>query len=91
MAATPSTYLTIDGLLRKHASEDGDMPMFAYPKTGPDDYEIYTLETVDRFVDAACWWYAAQGVEEAVSFYFFHVENGGFTGSTIDGRHSKVK
>ncbi|KIW18118.1 hypothetical protein PV08_02406 [Exophiala spinifera] len=63
----PSTYWTIDGLLRSHASdsEDGDRPMFAYPASGASDYEVHTVKAVDRYVDAACWWYQKQGLEAA--------------------------
>ncbi|KAK5302893.1 hypothetical protein LTR99_005850 [Exophiala xenobiotica] len=61
----PSTYLTIDGLLRKHASEDGEIPMFGYPASGASDYEVHTVKTVDRYVDAACWWYQRQGLQPA--------------------------
>ncbi|KAK5462928.1 hypothetical protein LTS15_002640 [Exophiala xenobiotica] len=61
----PSTYLTIDGLLRKHASEDGEIPMFGYPASGPSDYEVHTVKAVDRYVDAACWWYQRQGLQPA--------------------------
>lgn len=62
----PSTYLTIDGLLRKHASEHGEIPMFGYPASGASDYEVHTVKTVDRYVDAACWWYQKQGLQPAV-------------------------
>lgn len=63
----PSTYLTIDGLIRSHASEEDDIPMIGYPEKGVSDYEIHTAKTVDRFVDAACWWYQENGLQSAVS------------------------
>ncbi|ETI26263.1 hypothetical protein G647_03040 [Cladophialophora carrionii CBS 160.54] len=61
----PSTYWTIDGLLRKHASEDGDIPMVGYPATGASDYEVHTVKAIDRYTDAACWWYQKQGLQPA--------------------------
>lgn len=63
----PSTYLTIDGLLRSNASEDDDIPMVGYPEKGVSDYEIHTAKTIDRYVDAACWWYQEHGLLPAVS------------------------
>ncbi|KAK5102775.1 hypothetical protein LTS08_003575 [Lithohypha guttulata] len=58
----PSTYWTVDGLLRKHAAEDEDIPMIGYPATGAADYEVYTAKIVNRYVDAACVWYQKQGL-----------------------------
>lgn len=63
----PSYYLTIDGILRSHASEDADIPLVGYPATGVDDYEVHTAKALDRYVDAACWWYQRQGLQQAVS------------------------
>lgn len=63
----PSTYWTVDGLLRKHAAEDEDIPMIGYPATGAADYEVYTAKIVNRYVDAACVWYQKQGLLPAVS------------------------
>jgi len=63
----PSVYLTIDGLIRSHAAEDADIPMIGYPAQGVSDYEIHTAKVVDRYVDAACWWYQKQGLQPAVS------------------------
>lgn len=68
----PSAYLTIDGLLRSHASEDDDIPMVGYPEKGVSDYEIHTAKTIDRYVDAACWWYQKQGLSPAVSCRLCH-------------------
>ena len=62
----PSTYWTIDGLLRKHASEENDIPMIGYPATGASDYEVHTVRTIERYTDAACWWYQKQGLQPAV-------------------------
>ncbi len=62
----PSTYWTVDGLLRKHASEDVDIPMVGYPATGASDYEVHTVKDIDRYIDAACWWYQEQGLQQAV-------------------------
>lgn len=64
---TPSYYLTIDGLLKSHASEDVEIPLVGYPASGIDDYEIHTAKALDRYVDAACWWYQRNGLEVAVS------------------------
>ncbi|KAK5098463.1 hypothetical protein LTR70_002675 [Exophiala xenobiotica] len=61
----PSVYLTIDGLIRSHAAEDADIPMIGYPAQGVSDYEIHTAKVVDRYVDAACWWYQKQGLQPA--------------------------
>jgi len=63
----PSVYLTIDGLIRSHAAEDADIPTIGYPAQGVSDYEIHTAKVVDRYVDAACWWYQKQGLQPAVS------------------------
>jgi len=65
----PSFYLTIDGLIRSHAAEDAEIPMIGYPAQGISDYEIHTAKAVDRYVDAACWWYQKQGLQPAVSAY----------------------
>jgi hypothetical protein len=62
----PSTYWTIDGLLRKHASEEDDIPMVGYPASGASDYEVHTVKLIDRYTDAACWWYQKQGLRPAV-------------------------
>lgn len=62
----PSHYMTIDNLIRKHAAEDQEIPMIGYPAKGVSDYEVHTAKTVDRYVDAACWWYQKQGIEPAV-------------------------
>lgn len=62
----PSFYSTIDGLIRSHAAEDSDIPMIGYPAHGVSDYEVHTAKTVDRYVDAACWWYQKQGLQPAV-------------------------
>ncbi len=62
----PSRYLTIDGLLRRHASDDGERPMFGYPVKTASDYEVHTVGTIDRYIDAACWWYLARGLQSAV-------------------------
>lgn len=64
---SPSTYQTIDGLLRQHSLKDGEKPMFGYPASGASDYEIFTVKTIDQYVDAACWWYKAQGLRPVVS------------------------
>lgn len=63
----PSVYMTIDGLIRSHGAEDDDIPMIGYPAQGVSDYEVHTAKTVDRYVDAACWWYQKQGLHSAVS------------------------
>ncbi|KAK6375692.1 putative NRPS-like protein biosynthetic cluster [Exophiala oligosperma] len=39
--------------------------MFAYPISGPADYQVHTVNEVDRYVDAACWWYKKRGLEAA--------------------------
>lgn len=65
----PSTYLTIDGLIRAHASEEDDLPMVGYPARGVSDYEVHTAKMVDRYVDAACWWYEQHGLQPAVSVH----------------------
>lgn len=62
----PSTYWTVDGLLRKHASEDSDIPMVGYPMSGASDFEVHTVKSIDRYIDAACWWYQEQGLQPAV-------------------------
>lgn len=64
----PSTYWTVDGLIRSHASEEEEIPMIGYPVTGAADYEVHTAKTVDRYVDAACWWYQKYGLQPAVSW-----------------------
>ena len=61
----PSTYWTIDRLIRQHAADDAEIPMIGYAATGAADYEIHTVKTVDRYVDAACWWYQKQGLQAA--------------------------
>ncbi|KAI1612711.1 hypothetical protein EDD37DRAFT_607373 [Exophiala viscosa] len=58
----PSRYQTIDHLLRQYASDGGETPMFGYPAKGASDYEIHTVRMIDQYVDAACWWYQAQGL-----------------------------
>lgn len=63
----PSTYWTVDGLIRKHADEDEEIPMVGYQVTGAADYEIHTVKTIDRYIDAACWWYWKQGLQAADS------------------------
>lgn len=63
----PSTYQTLDGLLRSHASEEDDIPLVGYPAQGVDDYEVHTAKMLDRYVDAACVWYQQQGLIPAVS------------------------
>lgn len=63
----PSSYLTIDNLIRKHATEENEIPMIGYPQKGVDDYEVHTAKNIDRYVDAACWWYQNQGLKPAVS------------------------
>lgn len=67
MGPPPSFYQTIDGLIRSHAAEDADIPMIGYPAQSVSDYEIHTAKNVDRYVDAACWWYQKQGLQPAVS------------------------
>ena len=62
----PSTYQTLEGLIRSHASEDHEIPMVGYPDRGVDDYVVHTAKMVDRYVDAACWWYQEQGLRPAV-------------------------
>lgn len=71
----PSTYLTIDGLLRSHASEEDDIPMVGYPVKGVSDYEVYTAKTIDRYVDAACWWHQEHGLQPAVSSLILRFSN----------------
>ncbi|KAJ9615537.1 hypothetical protein H2200_001612 [Cladophialophora chaetospira] len=61
----PSTYWTIDGLIRKHASEDTEIPMVGYPATGASDFEVHTVKAIDKYIDAACWWYQKQGLQSA--------------------------
>lgn len=63
----PSFYLTIDGLLKSHASENTEIPLVGYPAAGVDDYEVHTAKAIDRYVDAACWWYQQNGLSVAVS------------------------
>ena len=63
----PSFYLTIDGMIRSHASEDSEIPMIGYPEQGVSDYKVHTAKTVDKYIDAACWWYQKQGLRPAVS------------------------
>lgn len=62
----PSHYLTIDGLLRSHASEVTEIPLVGYPATGVDDFEVHTAKALDKYVDAACQWYQQQGLAPAV-------------------------
>lgn len=62
----PSYYLTIDGLLKSHAAEVTDIPLVGYPATSVDDFEVHTAKTLDKYIDAACWWYQQQGLTPAV-------------------------
>ena len=41
--------------------------MFGYPVQTASDYELHTVKNVDRYIDAACWWYQQQGLCPAVS------------------------
>ncbi len=59
--------MTIDGLLKSHAAESEQKPLICYPHKGVADFEEYTAEVIDRFTDAACHFYIANGLEPAVS------------------------
>ena len=60
-------FLTIDGLLKSHASESAEPPLICYPARGVSDYEEHTAKALDKFTDAAVARYLELGLEAAVS------------------------
>ena len=59
--------MTIDGLLKSHASESAEPPLICYPATGASDYEEHTAKALDKLTDAAVARYIELGLEPAVS------------------------
>jgi hypothetical protein len=70
-AHSPSTYLTIDGLLKSHASDPSDPILIGYPATGVSDFEEFTATDLDRFADAAVARYTDLGLPPAVRHSLF--------------------
>ena len=60
-------YLTIDGLLKSHASESAQPPLICYPAIGASDYEEHTAKALDKLTDAAVARYIELGLKPAVS------------------------
>lgn len=61
-------FLTIDGLLKSHASEADQPPLICFPATGAADYEEHTATDLDTLADAACARYIELGLQPAVRF-----------------------
>jgi hypothetical protein len=69
-APSPDTYLTIDGLLKSHASDPSNPILIGYPATGVSDFEEYTARDLDRFADIAVRSYGDLGLPPAVSNFY---------------------
>ncbi|OQO09905.1 hypothetical protein B0A48_04259 [Cryoendolithus antarcticus] len=59
------SFLTIDGLLRSHASEHDQPPLVCYPVQTASDFEQHTAADVNRYVDTACEFYVKHGLSPA--------------------------
>ena len=62
-------FMTIDGLLKSHASEAEQRPLICYPKDGVDDFEEYTAADIDSYANAAAAFYIESGLLPAVINY----------------------
>ena len=62
---SPSTYLTIDRLLKSHTTDPSDPILFGYPEKAVNDFEEFTAKDLDRFTDAAVAKYISYGVPPA--------------------------
>ena len=60
-------FITIDGILRSHASQPEQKPLICYPAKGVADFEEYTAAARDKFSDTAVEFYIQHGLETAVS------------------------
>ena len=63
---SPSKYLTIDGLLKSHATDSSNPVLIGYPAKGVSDFEEFTAKDLDRFADAAVAKYISRGLPQAV-------------------------
>jgi hypothetical protein len=60
-------FITIDGLLKSHATETYQKPLICYPEKGVSDFEEYTAAAIDKLTDSAVNFYIRNGLEPAVS------------------------
>ncbi|KAK5125717.1 hypothetical protein LTR85_011991 [Meristemomyces frigidus] len=58
-------FLTIDGLLKSHASDAAELPLICYPAKGVSDYEELSARALDGFTNAAVARYVELGLEPA--------------------------
>jgi hypothetical protein len=60
-------FITIDGLLKSHATETNQKALICYPEKGVSDFEEYTAAAIDKFTDCTVDFYIRNGLEPAVS------------------------
>ena len=60
-------FVTIDGLLKSHATKTYQKPLIYYPKEGVSDFEEHTAAAIDKYTDVAVDFYIRNGLEPAVS------------------------
>ncbi|KAG9185968.1 hypothetical protein G6011_02524 [Alternaria panax] len=67
LAGSDDAIYTIDELIKRRASEFGDLPLLCFPKEGLTDYEEHSAQAIDRYVDAAVDALQRRGLEPADS------------------------
>ena len=65
--STENKLYMVDDVLRERATERDQGPLFAYPKKGLVDYEHFTAQDLDRFVDTAAKKLINHGLQPVVS------------------------
>jgi hypothetical protein len=63
---SPETYLTLDRLLKSHATDPSDPILLGFPAKGISDYEEFTAKDLDRFTDVAVANFVNHGLAPAV-------------------------
>lgn len=62
-------FITIDRLLKSHATEPDQRPLICYPEKGVSDFEEYSAAALDRHTDNAVDFYIRNSLPPAVSTY----------------------